>query len=120
MAFDEKLADRVRTRLATLESVGEKKMFGGLAFLLNGKMCINISGDRLMCRFDPERTEEVQARTGYQPMIMKGKKYKGYCYVEPDGFRLKRDFEYWVLLCLDFNSRAKKSSGKKKSGKKKK
>ena len=113
MAFEEKLAVKVRNRLARLDSVREKKMFGGLAFLVNEKMCINVSGNRLMCRFDKSRSEEVEARTGYQPMIMKGRRYSGYCYVEPEGFAHKDDFEYWVKLCLDFNSKAKKSPKKK-------
>lgn len=113
MSFSEKLADRVRARLADQANVSEKKMFGGLAFLVNEKMCVNVSGDRLMCRFDPLRREEVEARGGYQPMIMKGREYKGYCYVEPEGFKHRRDFEYWILLCLDFNHKAKKSPNKK-------
>lgn len=62
-----------------------------------------------MCRFDPELTEDIAERVGFLPMIMKGKEYKGYCYVEPEGFRTKKDFEFWLNLCLDFNDRAKAS-----------
>lgn len=111
MAYDTALADRIRehlTQFPTLK-VEEKKMFRGLAFMVNGKMCVNASGENLMCRFDPARTEELSSKKGYLPMIMKGKVYTGYCYIEPVGFKSKKDFEYWVNLCLDFNAKAKAS-----------
>ena len=88
-------------------------MFRGLVFMVNGKMCINVSGENLMCRFDPDREEEVAEKAGFQPMIMKGKTYKGYCFVNPVGFKSKKDFEYWINLCLDYNKKAKASKKKK-------
>ncbi|MFB5944222.1 TfoX/Sxy family protein [Albibacterium profundi] len=111
MAYSTQLADRVREYLVQFPKleIEEKKMFGGLAFLVNDKMCINIGEENLMCRFDPELTEDIAERVGFLPMIMKGKEYKGYCYVEPEGFRTKKDFEFWLNLCLDFNDRAKAS-----------
>ena len=111
MAYDTLLADRVREYLATFPKleIEEKKMFRGLAFLVNGKMCVNISGQNLMCRFDPTLKEELAEKTGFLPMIMKGKEYKGYCYVEPTGIKNKKDFEFWISICLDFNDRAKSS-----------
>jgi len=115
MACSDQLANRVREYLAAVESieVEEKRMFGGLAFLVNGKMCINVGDEQLMCRFDPEMTAELSERTGFLPMIMKGKELKGYCYVDETGFRNPKDFEFWMKLCLDFNDRAK-PSGKRK------
>ncbi len=109
MAYNTELAHRIREYLSCIPSikVEEKKMFGGLAFMINGKMCVNVSGENLMCRFDPVQTEELEERNGFLPMIMKGKKYKGYCYVEPFGFTDKKDFEYWVNLCLNYNDKAK-------------
>lgn len=111
MAFDQDLADRVREYLFTVKGVRltEKKAFGGLAFLVMDKMCVNVSKDRLMCRFDPALTEELSDRTGFLPMIMKGKTLKGYCYVAPEGYRSRKDFEFWINLCLDFNDEAKSS-----------
>ena len=105
MAYDIELAERVRSHLSKFPDlrVEEKKMFGGLAFMVNGKMCINVSGWNLMCRFDPELTGKLAAKPGFLPMIMKGREYKGYCYVEPAGFKNKKDFEYWVALCLNYN-----------------
>jgi len=78
-------------------------------FLVNGKMCVNISGENLMCRFDPTLTEKLAKKIGFLPMIMKGKEYKGYCYVEPTGIKAKKNFEFWMNLCLEFNDRAKSS-----------
>lgn len=111
MAYDTRLADRTREYLLKFPDlkIEEKRMFGGLAFMINGKMCINVSGENLMCRFDPVLIEGIAEKTGFMPMIMKGKEYKGYCYVEPNGFKNKKDFEYWINLCLDYNSRAKSS-----------
>ena len=82
-------------------------MFRGLTFMVNVKMCINVSGENLMCRFDPKLQDEIAEKKGYQPMIMKGKEYNGYCYVSPEGIKAKNDFEYFVNLCLEFNKVAK-------------
>lgn len=114
MAYDIKLADKVRAYLYEVKGLQpeEKRMFGGLAFLVNNKMCVNVSGDKLMCRFDPALKEEVAVRTGYLPMIMKGKELDGYCYVEAAGFKKQKDFEYWIDTCLDFNKEAKSSRKK--------
>lgn len=110
MAYSEQLAAKVRDRLQQHEQrFFDKKMFGGLAFLINGKMCINISGKRLMCRYHPELEELVKNKPGYVPMIMRGKALKGYCYVEPVGFKQEADFEYWIKICLDFNEELKVS-----------
>jgi hypothetical protein len=84
-------------------------MFGGRAFMVNGKMCVNVSGKNLMCRFDPALNDALSKKTGYLPMIMKGKKLEGYCYVEPIGFKNKSDFNSWVETCLAFNEKAKAS-----------
>lgn len=111
MAYNIKLAERVRTYLTKFPplTIEEKKMFSGLAFLVNGKMCINVSGENLMCRFDPDLTPSLETKTGFTPVIMKGSELKGYCYVEPAGFTNKKDFEFWMKLCLDYNDRAKAS-----------
>lgn len=115
MAFDAELAERVRLYLIKFPKleIKEKKMFRGLAFIVNGKMCINVSNDNLMCRFDPDLAQEVLFRKGFLPMIMKGKEYKGYCYVEPIGLKSKKDFEFWIDLCIDFNHKAESSKKKK-------
>ena len=117
MPYDIQLADRVRLYLAedARLRITEKTMFRGLAFLVNDKMCVNISGDNLMCRIDPGRHDEVSKRKGYMPMIMRGRAMNGYCYVRPEGFKSKKDFEYWMKLCLEFNPSAKASKKRKSS-----
>ena len=114
MAYDITLADKVRAYLYTFDSleIEEKKMFRGLTFMVNGKMCICVSGEKLMCRFDPALYEEVAEKKGFEQMTMKGNQYKGYCYVEPTGFQNKKDFCYWINLCIAFNERAKSSKKK--------
>jgi len=111
MPYSESLAEKIRTHLAQYPelSIEEKKMFQGLAFMVNGKMCVNVSGENLMCRFDPVLLNEVSERKGFLPMIMKGKQLNGYCYVEEEGFRSRGDFEFWLNLCIDFNEKAKSS-----------
>ncbi|CAA9531877.1 MAG: hypothetical protein AVDCRST_MAG96-3616 [uncultured Segetibacter sp.] len=114
MAYDTKLADRIRDYLLMFPAlkVEEKKMFRGLTFLVNDKMCVSVSGENLMCRFDPNLQEEVAEKSGFQTMMMKRKEYKGYCYVDPTGIKSKKDFEYWINLCLEYNERAKSSKKK--------
>lgn len=111
MAYNTRLADRIREYLVKFPTlkVEEKEMFRGLTFMVNGKMCVCVSGENLMCRFDPALLETVAERAGFQPMIMKGKELKGYCYVDSSGYQSKKDFEHWVNLCLDYNERAKSS-----------
>lgn len=116
MSFDSKLAGRIREYLAQFPEliVEEKKMFRGLTFMVNDKMCISVSGENLMCRFDPQLHQEVAEKEGFQPMVMKGKEYKGFCYINPAGFKSKKAFEYWVNLCLNYNAKAKSSKKKRK------
>ncbi|HET7115766.1 MAG TPA: TfoX/Sxy family protein [Hanamia sp.] len=115
MTYNIKLADRIREYLSGFPKlkIEEKKMFRGLTFMINGKMCISVSNDNLMCRFDPALQEEIAKKNGFQPMIMKGRELKGYCYVSQEGYTKKKDFEYWISLCLEFNSKAKASKKRK-------
>ena len=115
MPYDINLSDRVREYLSKVDElkIEEKKMFGGLAFMVNGKMCINIGDNQSMCRFDPDLTEQLAEKPGFQPMIMKGKEYQGYCYVDPIGYSSQKDFEFWINLCMDYNGKAKISKKRK-------
>jgi len=83
--------------------------------MIKGKMCVNVSGEKLMCRFDPSLDRELAKMNGYEPVIMKGKESKDHCYVKPAGCKSKKEFEYWINLCLDFIDRAKSSKRKKMS-----
>jgi TfoX/Sxy family transcriptional regulator of competence genes len=114
MAYDEKLAARIRQALAYLPEIEEKKMFRGVTFMVNGKMCVSVSGDEMMIRFDPALQETVAEKNGFRTMIMKDREYKGYGYISQQAIKSKRDFDYWVGLALDFNKRAKASKKTKK------
>jgi TfoX/Sxy family transcriptional regulator of competence genes len=113
MAYNEKLADRIREALQHLSKIEEKKMFRGLTFMVNDKMCVSVSGEEMMCRFDPKLQEMVVEKNGFRAMVMKGKEYKGYGYVSQEGIKSKKDFDFWINLCLEFNSKAKSSKKKK-------
>lgn len=114
MAYDEKLADRIREALSLLhKKVEEKKMFRGITFMVNGKMSVSVSGNEMMCRFDSALQETVAKKKGFRLMIMKGRVYKGYGYVSPEALKSKKDFDYWLNLALDFNAKAKASKKKK-------
>ena len=113
MAYNTILAERVRKFLTnhSQKPINEKKMFGGHAFLVDDKMCINVSGENLMCRFDPELQATIENKKGYHKMLMRGKEFKGYCYVSPEGFSTEKEFRFWLNLCLDFNSDAIRRKG---------
>ena len=115
MAYDIQLADKIRELFSVKQviKVEEKKLFGGLAFMVNGKMCINVSGDNLMCRFDPEMQKQISNKPGFLPIVMKGKELSGYCYVNPSGFKSNKELMTWINLCLDHNPKARSSKKKK-------
>ena len=110
MAYDEFLAERIRRILAGNHvSFEEKKMMGGLCYMVAGKMCLGVVRDKLMARIDPEMTEEVLAKAGCTPMDFTGRTMKGFFFIGPEGTDLEKDLEYWVALGLAFNPQAKSS-----------
>ncbi len=109
MAYDEKLAERRRKAFAQLPKVQEKKMFGGLAFMVDNKMCITAGANRIMCRIDPAIHGEAIKKKGCHTVKMGGREYKGFVHVDKDNIKNKKDFDYWVSLALDFNKIAKAS-----------
>ena len=97
MAYDEKLADRVRELIAVNEGLSEQRMFGGLAFLIGGNMAVAVSGQGgLMVRVDRGETEALIARPHARPFEMRGREMKGWVRVDPEGVRTKRQLEPWV------------------------
>src|SRR5471030_554417 len=112
MAYSEKLAGRVREALINIPKVEEKKMFRGLTFMVDGKMCICIGADDIMCRIDPALHETVAEMNGCRTMTMKGREYKGYVRINEEVIKTKKEFQYWVNLALEFNKRAKASPKK--------
>ena len=99
MAFDEGLAQRVREALRGVPSITERRMFGGLAFLIDGKMFIAVSGDKLMARVGAERYEDALALPHVRRMDFTGRPMNGYVYVEPAGLADDATLKAWVTWC---------------------
>ena len=102
MAYDEGLAERIRTAVIDRPNVAEKKMFGGLAFMLNDYMFCGVTDDALMARVGPENYAESLARPHVREMDFTGRPMKGYVYVDPAGIESDRELADWVDLCADF------------------
>ncbi len=103
MAHDDELSSRVRAALAHLPNVEEKKMFGSTAFMVRGKICISARAERIMCRIDPALHDVALKRKGCRTVVMKGRQYRGYVYVEAESVRTKHALKYWVDLALNYN-----------------
>lgn len=115
MSFNEQLADRVRALIAATETnVEEKRMFGGLCFMVNDKMCVGVEQERLMLRIGPDVYEEALEKAGCTPMDFTGKVMKGYVYVDQEVLTTQKQLSRWVQLALDFNKIAKTAKKKKK------
>ena len=102
MAFDETVAERVREALAEAPDVVEKRMFGGIAFMVRGNMCCGVIGDRLMLRVGPKEYVAALSRPHSKPMDFTGKPMKGLVYVDPAGFASPRDLRTWIERAMAF------------------
>jgi TfoX/Sxy family transcriptional regulator of competence genes len=99
MAYDEKLAERVRDLLVGEPDLTERKMFGGLAFLIGGNMAVAASGQGgLMVRVDPAESESLKAKTNARFVKMRGRAMRGWLRVDIDDLRTKRQLAKWVDL----------------------
>jgi len=118
MAYNEKLADRIREIIAlNHKNVEEKKMFAGLCFMVNDKMCVGVHEDRIMVRLDPAVFDQVIEKEGCEPMNFTGKIMRGFVFVDEGVLKTKKQLDFWVQLGLAYNKFAKSS---KKPGKVKK
>ena len=114
MAYNEFLADRIRTVLRDKKvSVDEKKMMGGLCFMVDDKMCVSVEKDKLMARIGPDIYDKALTKKGCREMDFTGRAMKGFAFVESEGIDMDKELEYWVQLCLDYNPKAKSSKRKK-------
>jgi TfoX N-terminal domain len=97
VAYDEDLANRVRELLGSERGVDEKRMFGGLAFLINGNMSVAVSGQGgLMVRVPPGDTAKLLERDHVSPMVMAGRETRGWLRVAVEGVKTKRQLASWV------------------------
>ena len=102
MAYNENLADRIRGVLAHRDELTEKKMFGGLSFMLGGNMCCGIIKDDLVVRVDHDNYEKAVAKPHPRPMDFTGRPLKGMVYVGPEGYRTDRELKCWLDQALSF------------------
>ena len=113
MAYSELLADRIRQELEGQRiAFSEKKMFGGLCFMVDEKMCVGIIKGQLMARVDPNFYATGLQLEGALPMDFTGKALKGYIFVDPEGVDLDEQLSFWVQKCLEYNPLAKASKKK--------
>ena len=110
MAFSEYLAERVRQRLNGTYQIEEKKMMGGLIFMVNDKMCIGVDidkstkGDRLMVRVGKLPYQQLLKKTGSRKMDFTGKEMRGFLFIDSEGFDSETDLDFWIEKALEFNT----------------
>jgi len=102
MPFDEALAERLRAFFRGSYTVNEKKMFGGLAFIVNGYMCCGIVGKDLVVRTGPDAFDESLRQPHSRPMDFTGRPMKGFVFVAPAGFQSDLALKSWAQRGLDF------------------
>ncbi len=102
MAFDEELADRLRTIFRRKQGIEEKKMFGGLCFLLHGNILLGIWKNALIARLGPEQARDALLEPHVEPMAITGKPMKGWVLVQPAGFETEENLTEWVRRSVKF------------------
>lgn len=114
MAYSEYLADRVRQRLSSQIEIEEKKMMGGLIFMLNGKMCAGVDidkktqKDRLMARIGKEAYAAALEEKGVREMDFTGTVMRGFVFIDPEGYDKDEDMDFWIQKALEFNAQINK------------
>ncbi len=102
MAYDQRLADRIRKVLAQRRGLTEKKMFGGIAFLLHGNMCCGVVKNGLVIRIGPERYKKALSHPYARPMDFTGRPLKGFVFVSPNGYKADKALAKWVAQAVQF------------------
>ena len=102
MPFDQALAERVRALLQGAHALNEKRMFGGLAFMVNGHMCCGIVGEDFVVRTGPDEYQAALSQAHARPMDFTGRPMRGFVYVGPEGYRSTRDLKAWIQRGLHF------------------
>ena len=111
MAYDERLAARVRKSLATCKGIAEKKMFGGLAFLMGGRMCCGVLNDDLVVRIGSGRYATALSRPHARPMDFTGRPITGFLYVGPRGIRTGAALSKWLREATDYAASLPRGKG---------
>jgi TfoX/Sxy family transcriptional regulator of competence genes len=110
MAYNEHLAERIRRSFSRRNvRFEEKRMMGGLCFMVDSKMCVGVERNRLMARIDPEACDAALRKEGCTPMDFTGRPMRGFVFVNPTGLTTDSELDDWLNLALDFNPKAKAS-----------
>ncbi|RWY47234.1 TfoX/Sxy family protein [Mucilaginibacter gilvus] len=107
--MDERLLNRVREALVNVSPIVEKRMFGGVCFMVDDKLCICVNSHEMLCRINPDEFEAALEMDGVRPMEQRTRTAKGYVFVHEDVLGNKRDFDAWVNKALEYNKIAKAS-----------
>ena len=111
--MDELLFERIRSMLLDRGvEWEEKRMMGGLTFMVDDKMCLGTFKQGLLCRVDPAEREALLQRPWAEIIRQGGREMKGYVHVAPEGYAAYEDLEFWLVKCLEFNPKAKASKKK--------
>lgn len=102
VAYSEELAERIRAVIEVRQGVTERKMFGGVAWMVNGNMACGVIGEDLMVRLDREDAEAAQAEAHVGPMEFTGRPMRGFVVVTPEGFESDSELSHWVEAGADF------------------
>jgi hypothetical protein len=102
MAYDEGIAQRIRETLQDRDDVVEKKMFGGIAFMVRGNMCVGVTGEDLMLRVGKARHPEFAEREHVRPMDFTGKPLGGFLYLAPEGYESDEGLAEWIGIALEY------------------
>ena len=102
MAYDEQFADRIRKALGRRKGLVAKQMFGGIAFLLNGNMCVGIHKDELIVRLDPDATDAALAKPHTRVFDLTGRPMKGWILVEPKGIATGPQLKKWIAVAVAY------------------
>jgi TfoX/Sxy family transcriptional regulator of competence genes len=106
MAYNQKRTEQVRQALSHIPDVQEKKMFGSIGFIVNGKLCIGVGDHKdhiMMVRVGADMYEQGLAKKGARPAIMRGREHPGYIFLTEEAVETQADLDYWVKLAVDFN-----------------
>lgn len=112
MAYDEELAQRIASILKGSRGISNKKMFGGIAFMVNGNMAVGVNESDLMLRVGKEQYNALLKKEGAREMDFTGKALKGFIYVDETGYKNDQELEQWMSYALDFAKLLPKKSKK--------
>lgn len=112
MVYNEETANRMRKLIRRHKGITEKKMFGGLSFLLNGKMCCGLIKDDLVIRINPDEQDSILKKRDVRPMDFTGRLMKGFIYVNPSGYKTDKILYGWIKTGMNYVNTFKKSKRK--------